>query len=81
VVHSLPAGGAATRPIGPAPRRPPYERIGLDADGRAGIEWGISGVPETFIVDSHGVVRGRFGPLDPDNVESGLLPAIDAASR
>ncbi len=57
----------------------PYERIGLDADGAAGIEWGISGVPETFIVDARGIVRARFGPLGPDNVESALLPAIEAA--
>ena len=57
----------------------PFQRIGQDADGRAGIEWGISGVPETFVVDSHGIVRGRFGPLSPDNVKSDLLPAIDAA--
>lgn len=59
----------------------PFQRIGLDADGRAGIEWGISGVPETFVIDGHGIVRGRFGPLSPDNVKSDLLPAIEAASR
>ena len=57
----------------------PFQRIGQDADGRAGIEWGISGVPETFVVDGHGIVRGRFGPLSPDNVKSDLLPAIEAA--
>lgn len=59
----------------------PFQRIGLDADGRAGIEWGISGVPETFVVDGHGIVRGRFGPLSPDNVRSDLLPVIEAWSR
>ncbi len=42
----------------------PFSRIDLDADGRAGIEWGIYGVPETFIVDGKGIVRLRFaGPL------------------
>ena len=59
----------------------PFDRVGLDADGRAGIEWGISGVPETFIVDGHGIVRGRFGPLAPDDVKTDLLPAIEAASH
>ncbi len=59
----------------------PYERIGLDADGRAGIEWGISGVPETFVIDGRGIVRGRFGPLGPDELVADLLPAIAAASR
>jgi cytochrome c biogenesis protein CcmG/thiol:disulfide interchange protein DsbE len=58
----------------------PYERIGFDASGRAGIEWGISGVPETFVVDAHGIIRGRFGPLTPDNLVSDLLPAIARAS-
>lgn len=58
----------------------PFERIGLDADGRAGIEWGISGVPETFVVDAHGTIRGRFGPLSPDDLVTGLLPAIAAAA-
>ncbi|MEI9997112.1 MAG: DsbE family thiol:disulfide interchange protein [Rhizomicrobium sp.] len=57
----------------------PYERIGLDAAGAAGIEWGISGVPESFVVDSHGVVRGRFGPLTPDGLILDVLPAIAAA--
>ena len=59
----------------------PFRRIGQDADGRAGIEWGISGVPETFVVDGHGIVRGRFGPLSPDNLRSDLLPVIEAAAR
>jgi cytochrome c biogenesis protein CcmG, thiol:disulfide interchange protein DsbE len=42
----------------------PYERIGSDADGRAGIEWGISGVPETFIIGADGTVLFRYvGPI------------------
>ncbi|SFQ02438.1 DsbE family thiol:disulfide interchange protein [Tranquillimonas alkanivorans] len=45
----------------------PYERIGSDLDGRAGIEWGISGVPETFIVGSDGTVLFRYvGPVVGD---------------
>lgn len=58
----------------------PYSRIGLDSDGRAGIEWGISGVPETFVIDRHGIVRGRFGPLSPDGLVLDLLPAIARAA-
>lgn len=42
----------------------PYERIGSDFSGRAGIEWGISGVPETFIVGQDGTVLYRYvGPV------------------
>ncbi|WP_375255419.1 DsbE family thiol:disulfide interchange protein [Yoonia sp.] len=42
----------------------PYERIGSDLTGRAGIEWGISGVPETFIIGADGTVLYRFvGPV------------------
>ncbi|MDD9718138.1 DsbE family thiol:disulfide interchange protein [Dinoroseobacter sp. PD6] len=42
----------------------PYERIGADLTGRVGIEWGISGVPETFVIDANGIVVYRFvGPI------------------
>ena len=58
----------------------PFERIGLDADGRAGIEWGITGVPETFVVDRHGVIRAHFGPLSPDSLVLEVLPAIARAA-
>lgn len=45
----------------------PYERIGADTTGRAGIEWGISGVPETFIVSGDGTVLFRYvGPVVGD---------------
>jgi cytochrome c biogenesis protein CcmG/thiol:disulfide interchange protein DsbE len=58
----------------------PFSRVGLDRDGRAGIEWGIYGVPETFIVDGKGIVRERFvGPLSDDTLASQLLPAIAEA--
>lgn len=43
----------------------PFARIGRDKDGRAGIEWGISGVPETFYVGSDGrILAHREGPID-----------------
>jgi len=58
----------------------PYQRIDLDADGRAGIEWGVYGVPETFVIDGKGIVRLRFpGPLVGDARTKIVLPAIDKA--
>jgi len=59
----------------------PFERIGLDTDGRAGIWWGISKVPESFVVDAHGVIRGRFGPLNDEYLNDAVLPAIRAAQK
>lgn len=56
----------------------PFDAIGVDEGGRAGIEWGISGVPESFLVDRDGVVRFRWvGPLDPVTVEEKLLPLLE----
>jgi cytochrome c biogenesis protein CcmG/thiol:disulfide interchange protein DsbE len=58
----------------------PYGRIDLDADGRAGIDWGITGVPETFVIDGTGVVRLRYaGPLVGDALINIVLPAIERA--
>jgi cytochrome c biogenesis protein CcmG, thiol:disulfide interchange protein DsbE len=58
----------------------PFSRIDLDADGRAGIEWGIYGVPETFVIDGKGIVRLRFaGPLVGDTLDRTILPAIRQA--
>jgi cytochrome c biogenesis protein CcmG/thiol:disulfide interchange protein DsbE len=58
----------------------PYDRIDLDADGRAGIDWGITGVPETFVIDGTGVVRLRYaGPLVGDALTNIVLPAIERA--
>jgi len=62
--------------------RQSYARIGLDGEGRAGIEWGVYGVPETYIIDGHGVIRERFvGPITPDSLVLDILPAIAAAAR
>jgi cytochrome c biogenesis protein CcmG/thiol:disulfide interchange protein DsbE len=58
----------------------PFARIGLDADGRASIEWGVYGVPETFVIDGHGVVRARIvGEITEDVRVHELLPAVAAA--
>ncbi|HEX4157480.1 MAG TPA: DsbE family thiol:disulfide interchange protein [Rhizomicrobium sp.] len=55
----------------------PFSRIDFDRDGRAGIEWGIYGVPETFVIDPKGIVRLRYaGPIVGDTMNKIILPAI-----
>ena len=58
----------------------PYDRIGSDLSGRAGIEWGISGVPETFIVSQDGIVLHRtVGPIVGDAAVARFKAALAAA--
>ena len=58
----------------------PYELIGADRDGRAGIEWGISGVPETFIVAGDGTVLYRYvGPIVGPEAERKFAIALAQA--
>lgn len=60
----------------------PYERVGSDLNGRAGIEWGVYGVPETFVVNAQGIITYKHvGPLNPTSVARDLLPAIEAAQK
>ena len=55
----------------------PYERIGSDLSGRVGIEWGLSGVPETFIVGSDGTVLFRYvGPVVGETAISTFREAL-----
>ena len=57
----------------------PYARIGVDPTGRTGIDWGIYGVPETFVIGADGEVLLRFpGPLSPGVVEKRIRPALGA---
>lgn len=59
----------------------PYAAIGFDDSGRTGIEWGVSGVPETFIVDRKGIIRLKFiGPLSDEAIAKAILPAIASAA-
>jgi len=54
----------------------PYNRIGAD-DGRVAIDWGVYGVPETFIVDRDARIRYKHvGPLTPDDLQLKILPLI-----
>ena len=58
----------------------PYAAIGADRDGRASIEWGVYGVPETFVVDAAGIVTYKHvGPITPQSLVNEVLPAIRAA--
>lgn len=55
----------------------PYRQIGIDRDGRVGLDFGVYGVPETYVIDRAGVIRRRFvGPLTAEVVDKELLPLL-----
>ena len=59
----------------------PYEVSLVDAKGRVGIDWGVYGVPETFVIDKQGIVRRRHvGPISTADWEQTLLPLIQKLS-
>ena len=58
----------------------PYDRIGVDPNGRASIEWGVYGVPETFIVGPDGVILHKhIGVFDQRHVSEEFLPILEEA--
>ena len=58
----------------------PFAASGADANGRAAIEWGVYGVPETFIVGRDGRIAYKLvGPLTPENLEQVMKPEIEKA--
>jgi cytochrome c biogenesis protein CcmG, thiol:disulfide interchange protein DsbE len=60
----------------------PFRIVGVDANGRASIEWGVYGVPETFIVGREGtIVYKLVGPVTPDNINTVLKSEIDKALK
>ena len=60
----------------------PFGVVGVDANGRASIEWGVYGVPETFIVGRAGtIVYKLVGPVTPDNINTVLRAEIDKALK
>ena len=60
----------------------PFAKIGADRDGRVGIEWGVYGIPETFVVDGNGKVALRFaGPVTSRIMREKILPALASASE
>lgn len=55
----------------------PYAAIGADHSGRVGIDWGVVGLPETYIVDGKGIIRYKFiGPISPKALQDDFLPKI-----
>ena len=60
----------------------PYAKVGLAAVGRAGIDWGVYGVPETFIVRGDGVIAYKVvGPMNAETLESVVKPEILKAMK
>ena len=60
----------------------PFAAVGTDGNGRAAIEWGVYGMPETFIVNGKGqIVYKHVGPISPETLEEKLIPAIQAARK
>ena len=57
----------------------PYTRIGADLDGRVGLDWGVYGVPETFVVDDNGrIAYKHIGPVTPRVLDEVILPLVRA---
>jgi len=55
----------------------PYVAVPDDPSGRAGIDWGVTGTPETYLIDRAGVVRLKHvGPIDPTVWENKFLPKL-----
>ena len=58
----------------------PYVASGYDADGRVGIDWGVYGAPESFLVSGDGIVLHKhLGPLDRTTWEEDFVPLIESA--
>jgi len=56
----------------------PYDVVGVDRNGRASIEWGVYGVPETFLVDGNGVIfYKKVGPVSPEELNRVIMPLIE----
>ena len=55
----------------------PYTAIAVDYDGRVGIDWGVYGVPESYLIDKKGNIRHKFtGPITPQIVDETLKPML-----
>ncbi len=58
----------------------PFQAIGVDQDGFTAIDFGVYGVPETFVIDGSGRIVYRFpGPLTPETLDGKIMPAIESA--
>jgi cytochrome c biogenesis protein CcmG/thiol:disulfide interchange protein DsbE len=55
----------------------PYVVTAVDADGRIGIDWGVYGTPETYVIDKDGIIRYKqIGPVDPQSLQTKILPLL-----
>jgi cytochrome c biogenesis protein CcmG/thiol:disulfide interchange protein DsbE len=60
----------------------PYRLSVVDGDGRVGIDWGVYGVPETFVVDKNGVIRYKqIGPITVEALQQKILPLVRELQR
>jgi cytochrome c biogenesis protein CcmG, thiol:disulfide interchange protein DsbE len=60
----------------------PFGVVGVDGNGRASIEWGVYGVPETFVVGREGTILYKMvGPVTPENIETVLKAEIEKALK
>ena len=58
----------------------PYAAIGVDHSGKAAIDWGVYGIPESYLVGTDGtILYKKVGPFDPVSLREGLMPAIEKA--
>lgn len=58
-------------------RGDPYVLVATDADGRVGIDYGVYGVPETYVIDKQGVIQYKqIGPVTPQNLKDKILPLV-----
>ncbi len=60
----------------------PYLINAMDTSGRAGIDWGLTGTPETFIIDKQGIIRYKhIGPLTEEALQTKILPLIEKLQK
>ncbi len=60
----------------------PYAAHGADTNGRVAIDWGVYGIPETFIIDNSGTIRYKYvGPIDARRLDEEILPIIKKLSQ
>lgn len=59
----------------------PFAAVGVDGKGRTAIEWGVYGVPETFVIGKDGRIAYKYvGPIDEDGLRTRLMPEIEKAT-
>lgn len=60
----------------------PFKAVGVDGNGRGAIEWGVYGMPESFVIDGQGrIAYKHVGPLSEETLAEKIIPAIEAAKK